>query len=144
MTDLIKPVRTYECWIDGWEMTEQQRSRYVRQKANQAKSAYAESVRAAGYLIRYIDVRCKSLRQLLEDPQLIRTAKYRNLPFVKTGMPCKLHGYLGRIVGAGAGHRFQIQLSQSGTIHYFHPHDDRVVWLNEDGSEFKPEKGAVA
>jgi hypothetical protein len=95
-------------------------------------------LRDLDYRVNWIDIRVRSLRQVAEEPSVKRTADYRKVPFVYTGMPVELSGQiLGRIVGAGGGGAWFQMLAEDGETHWFHPQGDRVRWLNDDGTDFE-------
>ncbi|MEM9944722.1 MAG: hypothetical protein AAF810_01475 [Cyanobacteria bacterium P01_D01_bin.36] len=100
----LRPVRTYQCWVPKWEGTELgSYSSYTRYSAGQAKKAFYAMLKDLNYPVRYIDIRCRSTKSVIEDSGVISTAQYRNTPFVYTGMPARIGGLLGRIVEGGGG-----------------------------------------
>lgn len=141
-----KPVRTYETWVPRWNGFPKQT--YTRRTAGQARKAAYDDFLEAGYnTVKFTDIRVRSLRSVVVSAEVMRIAAYRDVPFVYNGMPCKLGGQLGRIVGAGGGGCWFQFLTDDryGSILWFHPQGDPVIWLKEDGYPLElPVAGGVA
>lgn len=129
-----KSVRTYEAWVPGFTLLFRQRPMFTRHTAGQARKALFDDLRETGYeSVKYTDIRVRSLRGVIVNAEVMRIAAYRGVPFVYNGMPCSVCGQLGRIVHAGGGGCWFHLLKDDGSMIWFHPQGDPVIWLKEDG-----------
>lgn len=67
-----------------------------RETAGQAKADFFSEFSDCGF--RYIDVRVRRLGPAVTTDDIVRTAKYRGVPFARAGMRVKVENDYGRIV----------------------------------------------
>lgn len=77
-----------------------------RATAGQAKADYFRDVSEIG--CRYTDIRVRRLGGPVTTADLVRTATYRGVPFVRAGMRVKVGDDFGRIVGHNDSANFNV------------------------------------
>jgi len=105
--------------------------------ANAAKYSVFRDCQEYAPGMTYKDMRCKKLPAPV-NAGVSGTAKYRDVPFVKPGLLCRLGDRLGRITSGGHGGAYFGFATPEGYSCVFHPQGDRVEWLNEDGTPLTP------
>lgn len=86
-------IQAFECRIRGWDSG----TVLNRESAGQAKADYFRNIaREVG--AKYTDIRIRRLGGPVTTDGIVRTAKYRGVPFARAGMRVKVENDYGRIV----------------------------------------------